>query len=324
MDKITALQVFAEVARWNNFTIAADNLNMSRTKATRYINDLEDWLNCRLFNRSTRNVSLTFAGEQHLSKAQKIIDLTTNLKNSSQTDTDNPKGKLRVSTGTAFGEAHFGQAIAEYLQAYPEVKIELIIDDKCLNLIESRIDIAIRNTNELDPSLIARPLVKAKAIVCASPEYLKKNSTPKHPQELINHNTLRCNALKSNNKWSFTKNNHRLEVPINSSLHSNEILVLSRATLAGAGIAKLPCFLAFPLILEGDLVQLFKEWDCSEQTVWATYISRDHQPATVRTFIDFMVEHFKQKKSNFEARYQEQSSLESSKTNAIDSFSKVS
>lgn len=296
MDKITAFEVFSEVAKRKNFTIAADSLNMSRTKVTRYINDLEDWLNCRLFNRSTRSVSLTFAGELHLSKALRILDLTTNLKNISQTTTATPKGKLRISTSTAFGEAHLGTAIAEYLREYPDVEVDLMIHDKNLNLVENRIDVAIRSTNDLDPSLIARPLITAKAIICASPSYLEMNGVPQEPEELKNYNTLICSASKPYDKWTFKKENKTTDVPLKSSLNSNEILVLSRAALAGAGIVRLPCFLAVPLIVEGKLVPILKKWETYEHTIWATYISRDHQPATVRTFIDFMVNYFNEKK----------------------------
>ena len=292
MDKLTAMQVFKEVATTQNFSLAAESLNMSRAKVTRYINELEDWLKCRLFYRSTRNVTLTVAGEEHLKEAKIILALTNTFQSLSSNKTQKPCGKIRVSTSVAFGDAHIASLLVDYLKSYPEVEIELIVTDECLNLIESRIDLAIRTSVSADENLIARPLSSSKAILCAAPSYLAQAPQIKSPYDLKNHQLLLCTSFKPYTKWTFSKGTNVINLEVGSNLVSNDILILSRAAVAGGGIVRLPCFLAKPLIREGKLTQVLPEWHIFELNIWAVYICREHQPASIRSLIDFMVDYF--------------------------------
>ena len=292
MDKLTAMKVFREVATKGSFTLAADELVMSRAKVTRYINELENWLNCRLFNRSTRKVSLTLAGEGHRKEAKKILDLTTNFKNLSSHTTQTPCGKIRVSTSVAFGEAHLAKAVVEFLKCYPDVQIELVIDDQCFDLIENRIDLAIRTFESKEQSLITRPISNAKAILCAAPKYLENYDKIEHPNDILKHKVILCTNFKPVGKWTLKNGDKEVNLDLKAGLISNDILVLSRATVAGGGIARLPCFLARPLIYKGELEQVLPEWSAFDLKIWAVYTCREHQPAAVRRFIDFLVQYF--------------------------------
>lgn len=295
MDKLEAMKVFSEVAKQGSFTTTANNLNISNAKVTRYVRELEEWLDCRLLQRTTRNISLTPAGEEALTEIKSILDSCVSLKKKVNKTNDMPKGEFRLSTNNAVLESGISKLISQYLLIYPEVKISLIIDDNCLNLVENRIDLALRAGSEVDENLIARPLTTQRTIVCASPHYLKEFGTPATPNELKLHKTLLCTAFKPVNKWLFKKNDIEIEVPLSSLFQSNNMLALKSAAIAGSGITRLPAFLAKPLIKEGKLTPLLEDWKTFELTLWAVYVSREHQPATVRSFIDFLVERLKKK-----------------------------
>lgn len=296
MDKLEAMKVFSEVAKQGSFTTTANNLSISNAKVTRYVKELEEWLDCRLLQRTTRNISLTPAGEEALTEIKNILDSCNSLKKKVNITDDLPKGTFRLSTNNAILESGISKLISRYLLKYPEVKISLIIDDNCLNLVEHGIDLALRAGSEVDENLIARPLISENTIVCASPCYLKEFGTPSTPNELTKHKTLLCTAFKPVDKWLFKKNDISIEVPLNSLFHSNNMLALKSAAIAGSGITRLPAFLAKPLIKEGKLSPLLKDWKTFELTLWAVYASREHQPSTVRSFIDFLVGNLK--KSN--------------------------
>lgn len=298
MDRIEAMKVFSVVASKGSFTAAADTLHISKAKVTRYICELEEWLGCRLIQRSTRSMSLTPAGEESLVKINAIIESSNSLLDSINNSKEIPQGTLRISTNTALGETILSKVITQYIQKYPNVKIDLVIDDKCLNLIDHRIDIAIRASNELDNSLIARPLANEKTVVCASPYYLEKHPIIEHPSVLSNHKTLLCTSFKPYDKWLFQKAGESVEVNLNGAFHSNDMRVLAKATIEGGGIARLPSFLVSKLINQNKLIPLLENWNTFEITLCAVYLCRVHQPITVRTFIDFTVDFFEQAKSD--------------------------
>lgn len=292
MDKLTAMRIFKEVAKQGSFSQAADNLNISRAKATRYISDLEKWLNCRLFNRSTRNLSLTLAGESHLAKAEQILDLTDSFKQSSSLTTEEPQGKIRVSSSIAFSEAHLAKALVRYLELFPKVSVELITGEPCINLIDSRVDLAIRTHIEPANNLIARPICTTKAILCASPDYLKSHSQILSPYDLPMHDIALCTSFKPFDKWLLSKSGEKITIDLKSRLFTDDILSLSKAAIAGGGIVRLPHFLAEPLIDEGKLQRVLPDWALFDLKIWVVYSSREHLPATVRSLIDFLADYF--------------------------------
>jgi len=172
------------------------------------------------------------------------------------------------------------------------VEIELIVTEECPNLIESRIELAIRIFASADENLIARQLSISKATLCAAPSYLAQAPQIKSPNDLKNHQLLLCTSFKPYTKWTFSKGTNVINLEVGSNLVSNDILILSRAAVAGGGIVRLPCFLAKPLIREGKLTQVLPEWHIFELNIWAVYICREHQPASIRSLIDFMVDYF--------------------------------
>ena len=286
------MRVFSEVAKRGSFTAAADHLDMTRVKVTRYVTALEQWLGTRLLQRSTRNISLTEAGQGFLLQCEKMLALEEDIQLSLGARDSAPKGQLRITCSTSFAQAHLADAVVEYLQRYPEVSVDLMMVDRTVNLIEERVDLAIRISGELDPGLVARRLASCHSVVCASPDYLARHGTPQSPQELVDHNCL-CYANFGKGVWRFKDQaGEELSVPVSGNLSANEVGTLTQATLSGGGIALQPTYLAGPLIRSGQLVPLLTEWTAPPMYLWGVYLSRQHVPASLRTMLDFLAERY--------------------------------
>ena len=288
MDRLTAMRVFVEVVQRGSFTAAAEGLDMSRAMATRYVTELEQWLNARLLQRSTRRISLTEAGEACLLQCRQMLELSSEMKDASGQDIREPKGQLRLATSMSFGMAHLAAAVVDYQKLYPQVSVDMLVGDRSVNLIEERIDLAIRISGELDPNLVARRIAPCRSVVCASPEYLRIHGTPTSPDDLIRHNCLTYSNF-GKGQWHFVRKGQEVDVPVSGKLSANEATVLTQAALAGAGLALQPTYLAGPLIRSGQLSAVLPDWEPPELGIWGVYVSRRHLPATLRTMLDFLV-----------------------------------
>jgi DNA-binding transcriptional LysR family regulator len=191
MDRLTAMRVFAEVATSGSFSATADKLDMSRAMVTRYVADMEQWLQARLLQRTTRSVTLTDAGELALRRCQQMLALTTDLEEETATTAEGElRGQLRLTCSVSFAYAQLGAAIADFLARHPQLKIDLDASEGSLNLVERRIDLAIRISAEPDPMLIGRPLAQCDSVLVASPAYLAAHGTPQQPADLARHRCL--------------------------------------------------------------------------------------------------------------------------------------
>jgi DNA-binding transcriptional LysR family regulator len=293
MDRLTAMQVFSEVAQRGSFTAAAEHLGMTRVMATRYVAQLEKWLGGRLLQRSTRRISMTEAGEACLAQCRQMLELSAVMEDRSGQRDQTPKGQLRITTSMSFGVAHLAAAISDYLGQYPLVAVDMLMVDHAVNLIEDRVDLAIRIAGELDPNLVARRIAPCRSVICASPGYISRHGQPHRPEDLARHNCLSYSNF-GKGEWRFTRAGEAVSVPIAGNLSANEATFLNQATLAGAGVAQQPTYLAGPLIRSGQLRQLLPDWKPPELTIWDVYLSRRHVPAALRTLLDFLVERFDQ------------------------------
>ncbi|MBV1789935.1 LysR family transcriptional regulator [Marinobacterium sp. D7] len=293
MDRLTAMQVFVEVAKRGGFSAAAEHLDINRVKVTRYVSELESWLGTRLLQRSTRRVSLTEAGEACLRQCEQMLALTQDLRSTIGQRDSSPSGQLRMTTSISFGQAHLTNAVVDYLKLYPDVSVDLMVADHAVDLVEERVDLAIRIAGELDPNLVARRIAPCRSVICASPGYLQTRGTPTHPQALTAHNCLTYTNF-GRSEWRFgNRQGEEVNVEISGNLTANEASILMAAAQAGAGIAQLPTYLANPLTDRGTLIELLPEWDPPELVIWGVYLSRRHLPASVRTMLDFLAERFR-------------------------------
>ncbi|WP_049870402.1 LysR family transcriptional regulator [Pseudomonas cremoricolorata] len=291
MDRLTAMRVFVSVVDLGSQSAAAEHLHLSRPVVSRYLAELEGWVGARLMQRTTRKLSLTAAGAQTLPRCRQLLELAGDLQMAVQRPDDTPHGTLRISVSSSFGQAQLIDAVVDYAQRYPAVKVELQMLDRTVDLVEERIDLAVRSCHVLDPGLIARPLTLCRSVVCASPAYLKAHGMPLHVEELAQHNCL-THTYFSNARWYFEVDGEPLEVAVKGNISCNEAISLQKAAVLGAGIALLPAYLAAPALRSGELISVLPQAKPRELMLNAVYTSRKHMPAALRSMLDFLVERF--------------------------------
>ena len=285
------MRVFVTVVDLGSQSAAADHLDLSRPVVSRYLAELEDWVGARLLHRTTRKLSLTAAGSETLPRCRQLLELSCDMQAAVSEPDDAPRGLLRLSVSTSFGQAQLAEAIAEYVKRYPLVTIDLQMLDRTVNLVDERIDLAIRTSNDLDPNLIARRLTVCRSVVCAAPAYLRDNPPPQRVEDLSRHNCL-THSYFGKSLWHFEENAEPVSVPVQGNISANEALTLERATLAGVGIAMLPTYLVANALRSGTLVRLLPEAKPRELNLNAVYTSRKHMPAALRSLLDFLVQRF--------------------------------
>jgi DNA-binding transcriptional LysR family regulator len=294
MDRITAARVFVVIAERGSMTAAADTLDMSRAMVTRYLAQMEQWTGARLFHRSTRRLSLTGAGEASLARCRDLLALAGGMAAGDALAEGAPRGLLRISCSPSLGQAVLARAVAQFLHQFPQTRIDLQLTNRAVNLVEERIDLAIRITNSLEPNLIARRLADCASVVCASPAYLAAHGRPLRLAELSAHN---CLAFSNFGKhlWHFSDGAETVAIPVAGNLSANDPLVLLAAARLGAGIALQPRYSAAPLIASGELVELLPQYAPQAMGIHGIYASRQQMPAALRALLDFLAGWFAQR-----------------------------
>lgn len=285
MDKFEALKSFVEVANTGSFTEAATQLNLNRVKVTRHVKEVEDWLNIRLLHRTTRKVSLTAPGLDVLQHCERILNETASLESLARSHNEELIGEIRIASPIGLGQNLLYDMVAEFTAENPKVVIQLIMSDKNALLVEERIDLALRYTEQPDESFIARRLMRISSALCCSPKYLETHNKLTLPQQLVDHN---CLIHIPHHYWNFIEGQQLFSIPVKGSIQANDIGVLVKAAVNGAGVAYLPCDLANPFLEGGELVQLMPDIPLPVMSLWAVYLSRSYQRPVVRAFIDFL------------------------------------
>ncbi|MFJ5401115.1 LysR family transcriptional regulator [Pectobacterium sp. 21LCBS03] len=291
MDRITAMKVFVTVVAHKSQTAAAERLDMSRAMVTRYLAELESWLGARLMHRTTRRFGLTPTGEACLLQCKEVLNRVELLEAESKVDETEPNGLLRITASSWLWQTHLSSALTAYMARYPAVKIDLILGEQRLNLVEDSIDLAIRITSDLEPGLIAKKFATCHTVICASAAYLTQNGTPEHPSDLTAHNCL-THVYSTKFEWQFRHQSELYSVPINGSLSTNEGNVLMDVALQGIGIAKLPLYLAAPHLENGSLIHLLPDYKSHEMGIYGVYTSRQFMSKALRALLDFLSAYF--------------------------------
>ncbi|KAF0865095.1 LysR family transcriptional regulator [Pseudomonas sp. LD120] len=293
MDRLQAMRVFVSVVDLGSQSAAADHLDLSRPVVSRYLAELENWVGARLMHRTTRKLSLTTAGAEILPRCRQMLELSNDMQAAVGEPDDVPRGLLRISVSTSFGQAQLADAMADYVKRHPGVSIDLQMLDRTVNLVDERIDLAIRTSNDLDPNLIARRLTVCRSVICASPAYLREHPVPQRVEDLSRHNCL-THSYFGKSLWHFEQDGEPVSVPVQGNISANEASTLLRTTMAGAGIAMLPSYQAGKYIKRGDLVRLLAHAEPRTMNMYAVYASRKHMPTALRSMLDFLVLRFPQ------------------------------
>jgi DNA-binding transcriptional LysR family regulator len=293
VDRLTGMAVFAKVVDAGSFAAAARHFGMSPAMVTTHVQTLEERLGVRLLNRTTRRVSATEVGQNFYERCLRILSEVEEAEGVAGELQAAPRGLLRVTAPVSFGTRQLAPAIADYLVSYPNVSIDLSLDDPYLDLIEKRFDLAIRLGRLADSSLVARKLCALATVLCASPGYLEKNGAPRTPRDLIGHNCLVYTYAAAQGVWNFVGQDGKKDVVrISGRFLANSGDVLMALVLKGGGVALAPDYLAEDDLKAGRLIRVLPEYATPETAVQAVYPHGRHLSAKTRTFIDFLASRF--------------------------------
>jgi len=288
MDRIDAMRAFVAVVTDGSFSNAANTLNLSPQLVSKYVSKLEDQLNIRLLNRTTRKVSLTEAGSHYFVHAQQILlsidDMASQLGGLQLL----PKGILRISAPVSFALKHMAKLITDFQARYPSVTVDLQLSDRKVDIIEEGFDIALRIGQLESSSLIAKKIAPIRLVLCASPDYLKIHGTPKRLEDLETHRYLHYSYMNIDTKGQIFKYLKAKQLKESSVFRSNNGDVLVEAAIEGAGLVFQPTFIVSHALNAGKLVVVLPEHEPSAIGLYAVYAHRKLLPHKVRCFIDFM------------------------------------
>jgi DNA-binding transcriptional LysR family regulator len=287
MDRLKALQTFVQIADRGSLTRAARAMDLSLPAVVRSLAALEAQLRVRLFNRTTRRVSLTEEGRRYLDYARQILATLDEAERAISSDLTTPAGQLRVTAPVLFGQLHVAPAVTRFLQKHPLVQVDLELLDRVANLLEENFDVGIRIGTLDDSSLVARTIGSVRRVVVASPAYLRRHGTPEQPQDL---QSLDCVLVSSSgNTWSFHQDGKVLTVPVRGSLRCNHIQAVVDAVVAGLGCGVFMSYQVASLVEQGRLRIVLQTFEPPPRPVSLVVPQARLLPARTRVFIDWML-----------------------------------
>jgi DNA-binding transcriptional LysR family regulator len=291
MDRLTSLTAFVRVVDSGGFSAAGRRLNMSTTRVSNHVQALEERLGARLLHRTTRKVSLTEVGKAYYDRATQILADIEQADDIAGALQSTPRGTLRIYTASHI-VPFVAPVVAEFLKSYPDVKIDLNMGERVIDIIDEGFDLALRLTPPPDSSLIVRSLATWRHVLCCSPFYLEKHGRLQQLSELSEHNCVRHLLYPFGDEWHFAdRKGMPATVRVSGNLISNSGEALRRAALDGIGVSLAPGFLIHDDLEEGRLVRLLPEYRPVELSMNAVYPHRHHLSAKVRTFIDMLAHH---------------------------------
>jgi DNA-binding transcriptional LysR family regulator len=295
MDKLASIRAFTKVVAHGSFSEAARELRLSRSAVSKYVIDLEEDLGVQLLNRTTRSASPTENGQAYYERCRAILaDLEEADLAVSRSQVE-PRGLLRVNAPMSFGTLHLGRCVAEFMERYPDLQIQLILSDQLIDPVQEGFDVTLRIAELPSSNLVARRIVAAKRVICAAPVYLERRGTPQTPADLRTHDCLNYGHLATGNQWKLTGPDGDHWIPVPWRLCTNNGEILRDAAVKGRGIALLPTFIAGADLQHGTLRTILADYKAPEGSLYAIYPPNRHLAVKVRVFIDFLVERFGQR-----------------------------
>lgn len=289
MSSLTDIAVFVHVVDAGSFTAAAEKLGLSKSVVSKYVTRLEDRLGARLLNRTTRRLSLTEVGRAFYERSREGLREIEEAEAEVSRLQGAPRGVLRLNSPMSFGILHIAPALPEFLARYPDLSVDMNLDDRCVDLVEEGFDLAIRIGELPDSSLVARRLGPCRHVVCAAPGYFKRHGLPRTPEELRDHNAITYQYQNSPREWHFAApHGGVVRVPVSGTIQMNNSLGLREALLHDVGVTLTPTFVVGVDIKAGRLQAVLTEYKALELSIYAVYPQRRHLSPKVRAFVDFM------------------------------------
>lgn len=295
MDTLTRIRAFIDVVEAEGFSAAARKTGRSKALLSKYVRELEDELGALLLNRTTRQFSMTEAGHTYYRSATEILKEIDSLADLVRENNTDLKGKLKVTVPRTFIDAEVGQSLIDFAKGHPDLSLEIVAEDRFVDLVEEGFDLAIRITRLDDSALIARKLSDFRIYACATPAFVEQHGPLVHPQDLSRLPFLVDTNSRSHNTVRFVDpEGSAVSVAVSGPIEVNSPLATLRAARAGLGVAMIPDFIAKPYIETGELVSLFDDYLPKDRGIYAVYPHRRYLPAKVRAFVDFLHAWFRQ------------------------------
>lgn len=296
MDTLTRIRAFIDVVEAEGFSAAARKTGRSKALLSKYVRELEDELGALLLNRTTRQFSMTEAGHTYYRSATEILKEIDSLADLVRENITDLKGKLKITVPRTFIDAEVGQSLIDFASENPDLSLEIVAEDRFVDLVEEGFDLAIRITKLDDSALIAKKLSDFRVYACATPAFVEKHGPLSHPQELSRVAFLVDTNSRSHNTVRFVDpQGGAISVAVSGPIEVNSPLATLRAARAGLGVAMIPDFIARPYIEAGELVSLFDDYLPKDRGIYAVYPHRRYLPAKVRAFVDYLHAWFRQK-----------------------------
>ena len=293
-DRFEDYRTFISVVQARSFAAAARRLGLAKSAVSRRIQELEERLGATLFNRTTRAVSLTDLGREFYERAIRLLADVEEAESVARRGALESIGSLRISGPMSFGVLHLAPILCHFMDRNPRLTVELMLEDRHVDLVAEGFDLAIRIGELSDSTLKARRIADIRRVVCASPAYLKRYGTPKQPSDLAHHRGIGYLSTTERRFWSFVRpdTGERATVEVPSPLQLNNGDAMREAAIAGYGVAALPTFIVHRAIASGDLVPLLLPFEKESLGLYTVYPPQRTPPAKVRAFVDFMIEQF--------------------------------
>ena len=302
MDRWTEIELFVQVAELGSLSRAAEALGLSNAAASRHLAALEERLAARLVQRNTRRLFLTEVGEAFYRRCKPLLGEMRDAETAVNEAVLKPTGLLRIQASLSFSMIVIAPLLPEFAQRYPDLRVEIVASNRYTDLLESGIDVAIRNREfENDSAITVRRLAETKRVMAASPQYLQRHGTPRTPDELAKHRLLIYNLANQPHELRFTRNGAVTSLHVQGVLEANDGQIIRAAALKHLGILLQPMYIIHEDVVAGRLVPVLREWELPRLTINIAYPTRRHLPAKVRCFVDFLVEQFAA--NDFERRW---------------------
>lgn len=293
MDKLRGMVIFREVARKNSFSKAAESLQLANSAVSRYVTELEQWLNVKLLYRTTRSLTVTEEGKLYLEKIEDILDRVDLLENLAVKSQQELRGTLRLTAPSFWGAFVLKPLMVEFMSLHPKVKIHSLFLNRKVSLIEEGYDLAVRIGNLPSSGLIARKVSSIKLKLAAAPSYLEQYGTPQQAYELRHHECLIDTVPDHQTKWPFVEDKKNISVAVEGKMFSNDPELLRDLALSGLGIVYLPEFFIDPYLKTGELVELLPHQSQTAAPVNLIFPPNKQMNPALRTFIDMIADRLK-------------------------------
>lgn len=293
MHRFEELAAFVAVVEAGSFTAAADRLGAAKSAVSRRVSALEDRLGVQLMRRTTRRLNLTDTGRSFYEHSARILADLDEAEAAVLQEHGELRGTLRVALPLSFAVRHMSQPVAEFQRRHPRVRFDFDLNDRRVDLVQEGMDLAIRIGHLDDSTLIARRLFDARAVVCASPQYLAKHGTPRVPEDLESHRCLVYSNVATPGRWRYRGPNdaeHEVDINVDTTATSGDFL--RELAVQGRGIVLQPTFIACDSVCNGDLVPVLTDFEWPVTPAYAIYPPTRHLSYRVRAFIDFLADYF--------------------------------